>query len=176
MQKVRTHLEENHRNLTWSQVFFFSAAPGNLSWVIAPKKSIYYSDAWLRSCSTVADIREARTIWQSALCSYKHVSVPKFAWIFFFVYSKFRKLIVEERNYLQISRSCLTGKKQQVYGPMAFSGCLPRAAQSSYLTRDHHPVGTEPASGRGISRGRALYRRHIVLDCLRCQWERGAAS
>ena len=54
---------------------FFSAAPCNLSWVIAPKKSIYYSDAWLRSCSTVADIREARTIWQSALCSYKHVSV-----------------------------------------------------------------------------------------------------
>ena len=57
-------------------------------------------------------------------------------------------------------------KKQQVYGPIAFGGCLPRAAQSSYLTSDHHPVGTEPSSGRGISRGRALYRRHIVLDCL----------
>ena len=49
---------------------------------------------------------------------------------------------------------------------MAFGGCLPRGAQSSYLTSDHHPVGTEPARGRGISRGRALYRRHIVLDCL----------
>ena len=56
---------------------------------------------------------------------------------------------------------------------MAFGGCLPRGAQSSYLTSDHHPVGTEPASGRGG--GRALYRRHIVLDCLRCQWERGTA-
>ena len=66
--------------------------------------------------------------------------------------------------------------KQQVYGPLAFGGSLPRGAQSSYLTSDHHPVGTEPASVRGISRGRALYRRHIVLDCLRCQWETGTAS
>ena len=66
--------------------------------------------------------------------------------------------------------------KQQVYGPLAFGGSLPRGAQSSYLTSDHHPVGTEPASVRGISRGRALYRRHVVLDCLRCQWERGTAS
>ena len=81
----------------------------------------------------------------------------------------------EERNYVQISRSCLTGKKHQVYGPMAFGGCLPRGAQSSYLTSDHHPVGTKPASGRGIHRGRALYRRHIVLHCLRCQWKRGTA-
>ena len=47
----------------------------------------------------------------------------------------------------------LKGKKEQVYGPMAFGGCLPRGAQSSYLTSDHHPVGTEPASGREIGGG-----------------------
>ena len=100
-----------------------------------------------RSCSTVADIREARTIWQSALCSYKHVSVLCLE--MFCCLLEIQKIDRRKKLCTNIKKRSYR-KKQLVYGPMAFGGCLPRGAQSSYLTRDHHPVGTEPASGRGI--------------------------
>ena len=51
---------------------------------------------------------------------------------------------------------------------------------SSLRSRELLPDQRPPSSRHQAlqwerDRGRALYRRHIVFDCLRCQWERGTA-
>ena len=120
------------------------------------------------SCSTVADIREARTPFGKAHFVLTNMS----AW-----QKMFCRLLEIQKINSQRKKICAVLQEKTIsVRSDGFWRLSSRGAESCYLTSDHHPVGTKPASGRGIHRGRALYRRHIVLHCLRCQWERGTAS
>ena len=107
-----------------------------------------------RSCSTVADIRGARTPFGKAHFVLTNMSACQ---------KMFCRLLEIQKIDSRRKKLCAVLQEKTIsVRSDGFWRLSSRGAQSCYLTSDHHPVGTKPASGRGIHRGRALYRRHGI--------------
>ena len=119
-----------------------------------------------RSCSTVADIREARTTFGKAHFALTNMSACQ---------KMFCRLLEIQKIYSRRKKLCAVLQEKTISVRSDGFWRLSSPRSSELLPDQWPPPSRYRARKWERDRRRALYRRHIVFDCLRSLWERGTA-
>ena len=118
------------------------------------------------SCSTVADIREARTTFGKAHFALTNMSACQ---------KMFCRLLEIQKIYSRRKKLCAVLQEKTISVRSDGFWRLSSPRSSELLPDQWPPPSRYRARKWERDRRRALYRRHIVFDCLRSLWERGTA-